>query len=29
LGWKPKITFEELAREMVRCDLEEMEQEKG
>lgn len=29
LGWKPKITFEELAREMVRCDLEEMEQEKA
>ena len=29
LGWKPKITFEELAREMVRCDLDEMELEKA
>jgi len=29
LGWKPKITFEELAREMVRYDLDEMEQEKA
>ncbi len=29
LGWKPKITFEEMAREMVRYDLEEMGREKA
>jgi len=29
LGWKPKITFEEMAREMVRYDLDEMGQEKA
>jgi GDPmannose 4,6-dehydratase len=22
LGWQPKITFEELVKEMVQCDLE-------
>ena len=22
LGWQPKVSFEELVREMVRCDLE-------
>jgi len=28
LGWKPKITFEELVQEMVDCDIELMKKEK-